>query len=89
MSDEAILGYVKSIDERTARMETAFTTTLQNQKKESDDKHKESDGRIKSLENSRLAARAGLAALTLGGTTGAAKAGLIDKVVSMFSGGGS
>lgn len=76
MSDEAILGYVKSIDERTARMEVAQAKVT--------DSH---DKRIKSLENSRTAARAGLTALTIGGGTGAAKAGMLGKVLGIFGSG--
>lgn len=75
MPDKAILQYVKSIDERTGRIETAFTTVLTEMKKD-----------IDSLKDSRTAARAGLAALILGSTGGAAKLGLLDKFISMFGG---
>jgi hypothetical protein len=76
MADDALLELVKSIDGRTARMETAMTTTLE--------KH---DDRIKSLETSRTAARAGMTVLALGSTTGAAKMGFLDKVIGIFGGG--
>lgn len=86
MADE-LLEFVKSIDARTQRMETAMTITMQSHQKDDDDKHEKIDGRIKSLENSRTAARAALVVATVGGTSGAAKVGLLDKLVSMFGGG--
>lgn len=72
---DAILTYLKSIDERGARTEKMMTATLE--------KH---DERIKSLETSRTAARAGMAALALGGTGGAAKLGFLDKIAGIFGG---
>jgi hypothetical protein len=89
MSDEAILQLVKSIDDRTARMETSINLTLQKHKEDDEIKHDEFDRRFKSLETSRTAARAGLAALALGGTGGAAKMGFLDKLISIFATGGT
>lgn len=75
MSDEAILWYVKSIDERTARMEI------------SQDKITEShDKRISSLENSRKIQRAVIGASTLGGSAAGAKVGIVDKILSIWGG---
>lgn len=76
MSDDVILEYVKSIDARGARMEEAVNKILTDH-----------DSRLKSLETSRTAARAGMTALVLGGTGGAAKAGMLDKLLSLFGGG--
>lgn len=75
MSDETILQYLKNIDDRTTRMED-----------KQDAVNTDHDKRLKSLENSRTATRAGIAALTIGGGTGAAKAGLVDKIISMLGG---
>jgi hypothetical protein len=86
MADE-LLEFVKSIDARTQRMETAITTTMQKHQDDDDDKHEKLDVRIKSLETSRTAARAGLVALTVGGGGGAVKLGFLDKVISIFGGG--
>lgn len=86
MSDnETILQYVRSIDDRTARMEIAQTATMQNHQKDDDKKHESVDERVKSLENSRLAARVGLASIALGGAGGAVKMGAIEKLLSFFS----
>lgn len=74
--NEAMLQYVKSIDERTARMETSLNTTLETH-----------DKRLSSLETSRTIARTGLATLALGGTGGAAKLGMLDKLMSLFNSG--
>lgn len=76
MSNKDILEFVKSIDDRTARMEDKMDTA-----------HGKLDERVKSLETSRTAARAGMAALALGGTGGAAKLGFLDKVMTLFGGG--
>lgn len=89
MSDDPILTYLQSIDARTARMETAFTAALTDHRKEDDAIHDELRKDLDSLKTSRTAARAGLAALALGGGTGAAKLGFLDKIVSMFGGGGT
>lgn len=86
MADEIILQYVKSIDERTARIESNMTTAMQIHQTQDNEKHDEFEGRIKSLENSRLTARVGITALALGGGTGVAKLGLIGKFMSMFGG---
>lgn len=75
---QAILQSVKSMDDRTARMEQKI-----------DDGFEKLDGRVRSLETSRTAARAGLAALAVGGTGAGAKLGILDKVMSMFGGGGT
>lgn len=76
MSEDAVLSYLKSVDDRTARMEQKIDNGFENL-----------DGRVKSLENSRTAARAGLTVLTLGTTGGAAKMGLLDKIMTIFGGG--
>lgn len=86
MPDEIILSYVKSIDERTARMETSMTTAMQIHQQADNAKHDEIDGRLKSLEISRAKGRAGLAAIALGGTGAGAKLGLIGKLASLFGG---
>lgn len=76
MSEEnALLEMVKSIDARTERLETKF-----------DLRHDNTDGRLKSLETSRTAARAGMAGLAIAGTGGAAKMGIIDKLMSVLGG---
>ncbi len=87
MADEIILQYVKSIDERTARIESSMTTAMQIHQAADNEKHEEYDKRIKSLENSRTAARAGMTALAVGGGTGVAKLGVIGKLIGMFGGG--
>ncbi len=87
MPDDVILQYVKSIDERTARMESTMTTAMQIHQQNDTAKHDEIDTRLKSLETSRTAARAGMAALALGGGTGAAKLGLLAKITGLFGGG--
>lgn len=87
--DDAILQYLKSIDDRTARIETNFTTAMQNHQEDDDVKHGEMRKDIDSLLSSRTAARAGLTVLTLGGTGGAAKLGLLDKIASILGGTGS
>lgn len=86
MADE-LLEFVKSIDARTQRMETTLNTTMQKHQDDDDKKHEDVDKRIRSLENSRLAARAGLTAMVVGGTGGAAKLGFLDKLMTMFGGG--
>lgn len=89
MSDDPILTYLQSIDARTARMEDAFTAALTDHKKENAVEHDEMRKDLDSLKTSRTAARAGLAALALGGTGGAAKLGFLDKVLGMLGGGGT
>lgn len=76
MSEEAILGYLRSIDDKTTRMETSFGTVTKDQEK-----------RIRSLENSRTAQRVAVATLSIGGTTGAAKVGLVGKITALLGGG--
>ncbi len=89
MSDDPVLIYLQSIDARTARMEAAFSAAITDHKKEDDVVHDELRKDIDSLKTSRTAARAGIAALVLGGGTGAAKLGFLDKIVSLFGGGGT
>lgn len=86
MTDDPMLQYMKSIDDRMGRMETAITTAFTNHQNDDDKKHEDFDVRLKSLETSRTAARAGMAALALGGTGGAAKLGFLDKIISMING---
>lgn len=86
MSEDAILQYLKSIDARTGRMETSITATMQKHQEEDDAKHGEMRKDIDSLLTSRTAARAGITALALGGTGGAAKLGFLDKIISMIGG---
>lgn len=75
MSDmDAMLEFVKSIDTRTARIEETVNQIRSGH-----------DDRIKSLETSRAATRAGIAALAIGGTGAGAKLGMIDKLMGLFS----
>lgn len=87
MPQDVILLYVKSIDERTARMETSITAAIKAHIEDDDIRYEKMDDRLKSLETSRVAARTGLTVLALGGTGGAAKLGFLDKIVSLFGGG--
>ncbi len=82
---ETILQYIKSIDDRTVRIESVITTAMQIHQQADDTKHDIIDKRIKSLENSRTAARATLIGAATAGTGGAAKLGMLAKITSLFS----
>ena len=85
-ADNAVLlQYVKSIDERTGRIETAITGALKDHQEKDEIKHDEFEKRISSVEKFRMVATLlGISAL---GGGGAAKMGALDKIISMFTGG--
>jgi hypothetical protein len=83
-ADNAILlQYVKSIDERTGRIETAVTDALTAHQEKDDGIHEEIQKKINGLEKFRLVATFG--ALSLIGGSGAAKLGALDKIISIFT----
>lgn len=86
MSEDAILIYVKSIDERTARMETAMTKGMADHQNDDNIKHEKLAKRIGSLEFSRKAIRVAAVSFIAGGAGGAVKLGWVDKLISLISG---
>ena len=78
-----LLQYVKSIDERTGRIETAVTSALKEHQDKDEVKHAEFEKKIGSLEKFRMIAT--LAGLSLLSGGGAIKAGMLEKITSLFS----
>ena len=89
MSDDVILQYVKSIDEKTTRIETAVTLALTSHQADDNNKHGKIHERLDSLERTRFGARICVGTMTLGGTGfGMHQLGMIDKFLHALSGPG-
>jgi hypothetical protein len=89
MSDNNILlQYVRSIDERTTRIEEALTTGMQIHQKDDNEQHEKIKSRLDSLEISKKILVRSTVALGVIGSTGTfAKLGLIEKILTVLGSG--